>query len=231
MQRLSKILASRGVASRRGCEEIISEKRVKVNGTLVTVPQTMVAESAHITVDGMDTALQKKVYFILNKPKGYVCSNSPQYKKRVLDLFQNVNLRLFTVGRLDKNTKGLLIVTNDGKFANDVIHPSRNLEKEYLVKTSQNITHDDLLKIADGAFIEKKLVKPTFVKKVRKGTVKIGIKEGKKHEVRILIKKAKLKIVELKRIRIGPLVLGTLQEGYYREMRSKEIDLFLKTKN
>lgn len=231
MQRLSKILASRGVASRRGCEEIISEKRVKVNGTLVTVPQTMVAESAHITVDGMDTALQKKVYFILNKPKGYVCSNSPQYKKKVLDLFQNVNLRLFTVGRLDKNTKGLLIVTNDGKFANDVIHPSRNLEKEYLVKTSQNITHDDLLKIADGAYIEKKLVKPTFVKKVRKGTVKIGIKEGKKHEVRILIKKAKLKIVELKRIRIGPLVLGTLQEGYYREMRSKEIDLFLKTKN
>lgn len=231
MQRLSKILASRGVASRRGCEEIISEKRVKVNGTLVTVPQTMVAESAHITVDGMDTALQKKVYFILNKPKGYVCSNSPQYKKRVLDLFQNVNLRLFTVGRLDKNTKGLLIVTNDGKFANDVIHPSRNLEKEYLVKTSQNITHDDLLKISDGAFIEKKLVKPTFVKKVRKGTVKIGIKEGKKHEVRILIKKAKLKIVELKRIRIGPLVLGTLQEGYYREMKPKEIDLFLKTKN
>lgn len=228
MQRLSKILAARGVASRRKCEEIIFEKRVKVNGSLVIVPQTLVSPTAHITVDDKDTAEQKTVYFILNKPKGFVCTNDPRTPKKVLDLFAHIPLRLFTVGRLDKSTKGLLIVTNDGKFANNVIHPSANFEKEYLVKVSQNLSHEDLLNISSGAYIEKKLIKPTFVKKVRRGTLKIGIKEGKKHEVRILIKKAKLKIVELKRIRIGPLLLGSLPDGYFREMSKKEIEQFFK---
>ncbi len=230
MQRLSKILASRGIASRRKCEEIILDRRVKVDGELITTPQTKVAESSNITVDGMDTSSQKKVYFILNKPKGYVCSNSPKDKKKVLDLFQNVHLRLFTVGRLDKSSKGLLLVTNDGKFANKVIHPSSNLEKEYLVKVNETVTHENLLRISDGAFIEKKMIKPTFVKKVRKGTLKVGVKEGKKHEVRILMKKAKLKVLELTRIRIGPLVLGAIPEGFYREMSKKEINLFLEEK-
>ena len=170
MQRLSKILAQRGVASRRKCEKIIEEKRVKVNGILITKPQEHFDEdNVDITVDDKPIGeKEKKVYFLLNKPKGYVCTNEKdtpkKSKKRVLDLFKDLPYRLFTVGRLDKNTTGLLIVTNDGYFANKVIHPSSNIEKEYLVKVVNNISHKDLLEISKGTEIEGKWIKPTFVK-------------------------------------------------------------------
>jgi 23S rRNA pseudouridine2605 synthase len=228
MQRLSKILTSFGIASRRGSEKIIFENRVKVNGKLINTPQTMVSEEDIIEVDNKKLKnLEKKVYYVLNKPKGLTCTNCTTTKKRVIDLF-NIDVRLFTVGRLDKNTTGLLIVTNDGHFANRVIHPSFNIEKEYLVRVSTKITHKHLISISKGAFIEKKLRKPVAVKKVNSKILKITVKEGKKHEVRIFVKKADLKILELKRIRIGFLKLNSLLEGEYREMKKEEILRFKK---
>ncbi len=220
-QRLSKVLAAAGVASRRACEELIFDGRVTVNGKVTRVPQTLVSlPNDHILVNGQEIfSVQKKVYYILNKPSGFICSNARVgSKKLVTDLFAAHPERLFTVGRLDRDTTGLLLVTNDGHFANKVIHPSANITKEYLVKVQQEVMHDHLLAISKGIFIDGSLVKPVKVTKIRKGTVKIAVKEGKKREVRLLVSEAGLDLLELSRIRIGGLHLGPLEEGLYREM-------------
>ncbi len=224
-KRLSKALAAAGVASRRAAEKLIFEGRVKVNGTVEKVPQTLVNwDSDVILVD--DESIkgeEKKVYYILNKPHGFVCSSARiGTKKLVIDLFAHLNLRLFTVGRLDRDTTGLLLVTNDGHFANKVIHPSSNIAKEYLVKTVQEITDVHLKAILKGTYIEDSWIKPVKVEKVRKGTLKIVVKEGKKREVRLLVQNAGLEILELSRIRIGGLRLGPILEGTFREMTDNE---------
>ena len=224
-KRLSKALAAAGIASRRACEEIIFAGRVKVNGEIVRTPQTLVDwKKDSISVDNKKVkGEENKIYYALNKPKGYVCSSSRiTGKKIVRDIFLKNGERLFTVGRLDRDTTGLIIVTNDGDFAQKVIHPSRNVQKEYLAKTQQEITHEHLVKISNGTLIEDKIIKPLSVKKVRKGTVKVVVTEGKKHEVRLLLKNAGLIILELCRIRIGGLVLGRLAEGQWRVISEKE---------
>ena len=134
-KRLSKALAAAGVASRRACEELIFAGRVQVNGETILLPQHHIDWSRdQIHLDGEPVKNeQKKVYYLLNKPTGYICSNTrPGKQKIVLDLFPNTLERLFTVGRLDKETAGLLLVTNDGHFANQVIHPSSNIIKKYI---------------------------------------------------------------------------------------------------
>jgi 23S rRNA pseudouridine2605 synthase len=229
-KRLSKALAAAGVASRRACEELIFEGRVTVNGKTVLVPQTMVNwDRDQICVDGSGVKKeQRKLYFFLNKPSGYLCTNArPKERDRiVLDLFAGYSERLFTVGRLDKETTGLLLVTNDGHFANQVIHPSSNIEKEYLLKTTEEVTEKHLKIISRGAPVDGRWVRPVSVRKVRRGTVKICVKEGKKHEVRLLAERAGLPIMELTRIRIGDLLLGSMPEGTFRPLTKKEIDYF-----
>jgi len=230
MKRLSKALAAAGVASRRACEELIFDGKVTVNGQIVLTPQTLVSwENDEICIDEVPVSKeQERVYFILNKPKGYICTNARiGSKKLVIDLFQKLPYRLFTVGRLDRDTTGLLIVTNDGHFAQQVIHPSKGLTKEYLVKATQEITHEHLASIAKGGIIEGTRVKPVRVSKMRKGTVKIVVREGKKREVRLLVQKAGLDIVSLHRIRIGSLVLGNLEVGEFRPLTEKEKKLLL----
>jgi len=223
-QRLSKVLASAGVASRRKCEEMIFAHRVRVNGTIASLPQTLVGSADELLVDGaLVTAVEQKFYFLLNKPKGYICSaKGNQRSKLVLELFTDISARLFTVGRLDKETQGLLLVTNDGHFANDVIHPSKNIHKEYLLKTGQEITIDHLAAISNGTLVEGVFVKPIRVKKVRKGTVKVVVTEGKKREVRLLAENAGLIVHELTRIRIGGLHLGSLPLGGWRFLTERE---------
>ena len=182
-------------------------------------------ETDKITVDGKSvTQKEKKYSFMLNKPEGYICSNT-RYSKRtrlVIDFFEQYNTRLFTVGRLDKETEGLILVTNDGHFANQVIHPSSNLAKEYIAKTGHEITDKHLKEIASGTWVEGTYVKPVKVSKVRKSTVKVVVKEGKKHEVRLLLEKAGLETRYLKRVRIGGLTLGSLPVGKWKEMSLKE---------
>ena len=226
-KRLAKYMAASGVASRRKCEELIFAGRVKVNGKTVLLPQTMVDGTEEITVDREKVEnIEKKVYFLLNKPANTLCSpNKSKRSKLVLDLFTEVKERLFTVGRLDKDTTGLLIVTNDGEFANRVIHPSSSIQKEYIAKTDHEITADHLKIISAGTYVEGTFVKPLKVKKVRKGTVKVVVGEGKKREVRLLIAAAGLEVRELKRVRIGNLVLGDLPLGAWRPMSEKEKEL------
>ncbi|CAM0117889.1 pseudouridine synthase [Rhabdochlamydiaceae symbiont of Dictyostelium giganteum] len=230
MKRLSKALAAAGVASRRACEQLIFEGKVSVNGEIVRLPQTLVEWGKDvIAVQGTELEQeQEKVYFMLNKPRNYICSHFRQgTKKLVVDLFDHLPYRLFTVGRLDRDTTGLLIVTNDGHFAQDVIHPSKGLTKEYLVKTTQEITHEHLIDLSKGGLVEGTWVKPTKVAKVRKGTLTITVQEGKKREVRLLVQKAGLDLISLHRIRIGSLVLGPLEEGEFRPLSEHEKDQLL----
>lgn len=223
--RLSKVLAAAGIASRRHAEDLIFQGLVTVNGQCVRIPQTMACpKEDDIRFRGERIMPSvKKIYYILNKPKGTTCSSAKTDGRRlVLDIFPPQDGRLFTVGRLDRDTTGLLIVTNDGHFANSVIHPSANLTKEYVVKTKEEITHEHLTRISKGTFVEDVFVKPKKVVKVRRGTVKITVSEGKKREVRLLAANAGLSVVSLERIRIGGLTLGDIPEGAYREMTPLE---------
>lgn len=231
-KRLSKTLAAAGVASRRASEELIFAGKVKVNGEVTHTPQMLVDPSIdEIMVNGKKLeAEEKKVYYLLHKPLGYICTDVEKKggAKRVLDLFSHLPYRLFTAGRLDQETTGLIVVTNDGDFANRVIHPSFNNSKEYLAKTNQEITCEHLVTISEGVRIQNTFIKPVSVTKVRRGTLKIVVSEGKKHEVRTLLAEAGLTIRELSRLRIGPLSLSGIPEGEYREMTPHEILLFNK---
>ncbi|MCH1429930.1 MAG: pseudouridine synthase [Chlamydiales bacterium] len=220
-ERLSKTLANAGVASRRGAETLIFDGRVSVNGEIVLVPQTKVnPHEDKIRVDDKAISVSSNaIYILLNKPKGYVCSCSKEFHpKIILDLFPDINARIFPVGRLDKATTGLILLTNDGQFANKVIHPRSNIEKEYLASTDVFLTDTHLKRISEGITIEGKKILPVKVQKVRKNKLKITVKEGKKHEVRLLIKAAGMKTQSLKRIRIGGLSLGSLEEGQYKKV-------------
>jgi len=225
-KRLGKALASAGVGARRKCDDLIFAKRVKVNGKVADSPGILVDLSEDVvTVNGKRVEDEAKVYYILNKPKGYHCTNKRpgERAKIVIDLFPENNERLFCVGRLDKETEGLLVVTNDGDFANKLIHPSSNISKEYLVKTDKEITPEHLKKLSEGIEIDGRPIRPVKVKKVRRGTIKISVKEGKKHEVRLMLADADLEVLSLQRIRVGHLVLGNLQPGEFRSIKHKEI--------
>ncbi len=224
-KRLSKVLAAAGIASRRACEELIFAGRVTVNGKPEKTPQTLVdLKTDKIAVDGEPILREEPLaYYLLNKPAGYVCTQARRASERlVLDLIEDKSERLFTVGRLDKATGGLIIVTNDGDFANQVIHPSSNISKEYLAKVDLNVTHEHLVSISGGTLVDGAHVKPIAVTKVRRNTLKIVVGEGKKHEVRLLLQAAGLKVHELTRIRIGSLILGKLAVGSYRRMTERE---------
>ncbi len=226
-ERLGKVLAHAGIASRRAAEELIFEGLVKVNGKVVTLPQELVdAEHDKILYNGKPIKLEKKVYYLVNKPEGYICTNAPA-KKRAIDLIGPTPYRLYTIGRLDKDTSGLLVITNDGEFANKVMHPSSRIPKEYLVKVDKEVAHEHLVAMSEGMWVEGGFVKPLAVRKVRRGTIKVIICDGRKREVRRLAEKAGLEVRSLTRIRIGDLVLGGLNAGQFRELTMRERDLLL----
>lgn len=219
-----------GVASRRKCDEIIFSHVVRVNGSIVSEPFVNVdTEQDEVTVSGQSVYLAKKVYFLVHKPLGYVCSCEKKFPgtKLVVDMFSHLPYRLFTVGRLDKETSGLILVTNDGEFANKIIHPSYGITKEYLLKVGCDVSAKNLADLMKGTIIDGKRVRPVSVEKIRRGTLKIVVNEGKKHEIRLFAEAAGLPLLELKRIRIGSFVLGGLSYGKYRELTQKELDTYL----
>ncbi len=224
--RLSKVLASCGVASRRGAEELIFDGLVKVNGTPIFTPQTIVdTDTDRITVSGKAiTPPESKIVYMLNKPVGHICSSRRFDEDRLaIDLIQNDGRRLYTVGRLDRESKGLILITNDGQLAQTLMHPSFQIEKEYLVKTKNPIREEHLALIAKGTVVEGTFCRPIKVIKINDYSLSLVVKDGKKHEVRCFITNAGLKLEELKRTRIGTLQLGRLPSGSYRELDPKEI--------
>lgn len=224
--RLCKAIALSGICSRRKADEMISDGRVKVNGQYITELGTKIDPSKDIIIvdEARKVQLEPKRSYLFHKPKGVICSCSKVgNKKIILDYFSRTPLRLFSIGRLDKETSGLLLVTNDGDLAQKIIHPSANIIKEYEVKVEGEVklTHLEILR--KGAYFDKRLIRPVFVKKIKYNVFTMGIKEGKKHEVRIITHKAKLSISTLKRTRIGSLSLGRLPIGSYRDMTQEDV--------
>lgn len=231
-QRLSKVLQAAGISSRRRCEEIIRKGRVRVNNEVILLPEQQVRCGLDaVAVDGRPIqAQEEKVYYLLHKPRGVVCSARRFSKEKIVqDLFSEEPKRLFSVGRLDKDTEGLLLVTNDGDFAQKVIHPSSGLRKEYIAKTDHEISHHHLVTLSQGMRIDGDWVRPVHVSKVRRGTVKIVLSQGKKHEARLLLEHAGLEVRSLKRTRIGDLHLGTLPVGAWRPLSGEERKRLLST--
>ncbi|PPD71613.1 hypothetical protein GOBAR_DD31485 [Gossypium barbadense] len=212
-QRLSKVLAAAGVASRRGSEELIFNGKVTVNGTVCNAPQTRVdpgKDIIYVNGNRLPKKLPPKVYLALNKPKGYICSSGEKEFRSVLDLFEDYlkawdkinpgspKPRLFTVGRLDVATTGLIIVTNDGDFAQKLSHPSSNLTKEYIATIDGEVRKRHLIAISEGTEIEGVLCVPDSVEllptqpDLSRPRIRIVVHEGRNHEVRELVKNAGL---------------------------------------
>ncbi|MFZ4773321.1 MAG: pseudouridine synthase [Chlamydiia bacterium] len=223
--RLNTFVARYLPISRRKAEELIFSGKVFLNGAPCLEPFARIAYPKDIvTVEGRQLKPRKNfVYYALNKPRGFVCSEKRfRLERLVTDLFPKTDERLFTIGRLDKDSEGLILLTNDGQFAQDISSPKSGVEKEYVVKTLQEITCEHLIALGKGGFVEGTFVKPKSVTKVRKGTTKVVLKEGRKREIRVLFEKVGLEILELKRVRIGNLHLGSLASGQYKSILETE---------
>ncbi|KAI0513810.1 hypothetical protein KFK09_009840 [Dendrobium nobile] len=245
-KRLSKVLAAAGVASRRSSEELIFEGKVTVNGSVCTSPQTRVdlsKDSIYVNGNRLSKRLPPKLHFALNKPKGYICSNGKE-PKSVVSLFDdywkswnktNPGLprpRLFTAGRLDVATTGLIIVTNDGDFAQQISHPSSKFTKEYIATIEGAIHRRHLIAISEGTEVEGVHCVPDYVELLPaqpdapRPRLRIVVHEGRNHEVRELIKNAGLQIHSLKRVRIGGFRLPSdLGLGKYMELKEADLKL------
>ena len=200
---------------------------VVVNGHVVTeLGSKADATKDFIKVSGKQiNKPQSMLYYMLNKPVGYVCSNTRiDGEKIIFDLFPKKLQRLFSVGRLDKDAKGLIILTNDGEFANRVVHPSYNISKEYIVKVGEKICDYHIRVIEKGTYVDNHLVTPYKVKMVKRSTLSIILKDGKRHEIKYLVDKAQLSLVELKRVKIGNLSLGDIPNGSYTQLTNRDLD-------
>ena len=221
-ERIQKILAQAGIASRRKCEDLIAKGRVLVNGKVATLGEKADAEKDRIVVNGKLVEIQKKVYIMLNKPGGYVTTVSEKhYMKTVMDLVK-ISERIFPVGRLDKDTEGLLLLTNDGELANKLTHPRYEVEKEYFVVVNRPISDQHMEQLQKGIVIDGRRVQIRGID-VWAAKAMIRIHEGRKHIVRRLFEKVGLTVVRLSRTRVGQLEIGNLQPGKWRHLSDAEL--------
>lgn len=228
-ERLQRVLAQRGVASRRASEELIREGRVQVNGQVVTELGTRV-DAIHdkIMVDGKPLARQKPRYLLLNKPPGFITTVSDERSRwTVMDLI-NVPERVYPVGRLDRETQGLLLLTNDGEVANRVMHPRYKLSKEYQVVTDRRPNDGQLQELRDGVLVQDKLVVPDEVRLLRETAegivIKLVIHEGMFHVVRQMMDKVNINVVKLRRQRVGPISVSGIPLGAWRDLTPGELE-------
>lgn len=228
MERLQKFMSSSGVASRRKSEDIIKDGRVKVNGKIVTeLGRKIDPKKDEIRVDNKIIKKEKSRYILLNKPSGYITTtNDPQGRKTVMDLI-NIKERVYPVGRLDYDTTGLLLLTNDGEVANKVMHPSYKIDKEYLSTISGTLSKKDIDLLENGIKLSDGITAPAEVEIVveysNRSIVKITLHEGRKNQIKRMFKKLGYSVEELKRIKIGPLTLDSeLKLGNYRFLTKAE---------
>ena len=223
--RLQVYLSHAGVASRRAAKEIIVQGRVSVNGTTITAQGAKVSETDAVLLDGKLLHLESRLlYYALNKPPGYICSSSdPQGRPLALSLLNESKERLYSVGRLDFLSSGLIFFTNDGNFASRLGHPAFGLEKEYVVEAT-GVIHDKVVDAFNsGITIEGESYKAKSAEKTGRKSLRIILVEGKNREIRRVFSHFHLHPVLLKRVRIGNVLLGDLQEGKSRPLTDKEI--------
>ncbi len=228
--RLQKVLAQAGVGSRRGCEQLILAGRVSVDGRPLTTLGVRVDPRAQvITVDGETIRAQRPQHFLLNKPRGYLCTNKdPQGRPRVIDLFPVGGPRLFTVGRLDENSQGLLMVTNDGDLAHRLVHPRYQVPRLYRVQVAGHPTRDSLDAIRHGVHFSDGFFRvhsaSTFKTRGRSTFLNLELRQGQNREIRRLLARIGHKVMSLERISFGPLRLGRLKLGQHRPLRPSEFE-------
>lgn len=224
MMRLQKFLASAGITSRRKAEELITAKKIKVNGKIVTKLGTKIDEQKD-KVEYQDEIIElesEKIYIALNKPIGYISSASDQQGKSVFNLIK-ANQRVYPVGRLDKKSSGLLLLTNDGEFANQLTHPRYGSEKEYFVVLDQDLKSEDIKKLEKGMTISNKRIQPVKVIMAKNKSTRLILKEGVNRQIRRMLGELGYTVIKLKRIRIGKLELGDLKQGKWREIEKEDI--------
>jgi 23S rRNA pseudouridine2605 synthase len=229
-ERIQKIMAAAGIASRRAAEEIILEGRVRVNGAVVTeLGAKADPDKDHVKVDGkLINPKQPKTYLMLNKPAGCVTTMfDPEGRPTVTSLLKGVKTRVYPVGRLDYDTEGLLLLTNDGDFAFRVTHPSHELPKTYQVKVKGVLEDRQIENLEQGVFLKDGKTAPARVKKLRKeesnSWIEITIHEGRKRQVRRMIDHTGHSVIKLKRVRIGSLGIGDLPLGSFRYLTPDEV--------
>lgn len=233
-ERLQKILAQAGIASRRKAETYIVEGRVTVNGALVTeLGSKADPDRDHIKVDGRLLRQPKNhVYLALYKPREVVTTVSdPQGRRTVMHLLKGVKQRVFPVGRLDYQSEGLLLMTDDGEFANRITAPATHLEKTYLVKANGHLTMEQLAQFREGISLHGRRTAPAKIKLLKQGDnpwYEVKITEGRQNQIRIMFKNFGRLVEKLKRVRIGFLTVGDLGPGDHRMLTPQEVEKFRK---
>lgn len=229
--RIQKVLSDNGILSRRKAEEAILQKRVQVNGRPAEIGQKIDPKRDVIALDGVNVALSRRkqnFYIMLNKPRGYVTTTSDEMGRAcVSDLVADAPQRVYPVGRLDKVSEGLLLLTNDGHFANTVMHPRNHISKTYRATVRPGVTEEQLLKLATGVEIDGVMTLPATVHVVtrdpERAVVQITIFEGRNRQIRKMCEALGLTVARLKRTSVGPLKLGMLKPGKWRELTASEL--------
>ena len=230
MDRLQKVIANSGYCSRRKAEELIKQGKVYVNGVKITELGTKASYGDEILVEGNLIEYEEKEYYLFYKPRGVVCTTKDDKgRKTVLDYFDDVQKRIYPIGRLDYDTTGLLLLTNDGDFANLMMHPSSKIDKFYVAKVKGIVTPDEIKKLKKGVILDGKKIYPSRVKlkKIDKknltSIVEITIHDGINHEVKRLLEFINHEVIKLKRESFGFLTLGNLKSGEKRSLSTKEV--------
>jgi len=230
MERLQKVIAQAGVASRRKAELLIQEGKVTVNGKKVTELGTKVGLNDDVRVEGVPLERERKVYYLFYKPRGVISAvTDDKGRKTVVDFFPHVEERIFPVGRLDYDTSGLLLLTNDGEFANLMTHPSNQMDKTYIVKTEGIVQRHLLKQLASGIKLEDGMTAPARVKEVgvdrkkNRSLLEVTIHEGRNRQVRRMFEAIGHPVQKLRRDRFAHLTLHGLNAGDYRELTAHEI--------
>lgn len=230
MERLQKVIANSGYTSRRNAEKLITEGKVSVNGEIVTELGTKVNNDDIILIDGVEiNKEEKKVYFLLNKPRGYISSvKDDKGRNTIVDLI-DTDLRIYPIGRLDYNTTGIILLTNDGEFANHLMHPRNNIKKTYLAKIEGILSRDDIIALKKGIVIDGRKVDTSNFKIKKKdleknvSLVEITLIEGRNHIVKNIFSSLKHDVIKLTRTSYSFLTLDKLKSGEYRELTLKEV--------
>ncbi len=236
--RINKFLAQAGLGSRRSCEQFVLDSKIRVNGKIIKDLATDIDLQNDI-VEYKNKKLHlssNKIYLMLNKPAGYlVTSNDPFERQTVFDLLPDFKEHIFPIGRLDKNSEGLLFLTNDGEFAQKITHPSKKFPKTYLVKAKGRIYFRNLRDLREGVQLDdgKTLPAKVFIKSYNKSQnitkLRMVIYEGRNRQIRRMLKAVGSSVIELKRVQIGEVNIGKLPKGEWRHLKNKEVGSILKT--
>lgn len=229
MERLNKILAHAGVGSRRHCDDLILAGRVTVDGHRVRELGTRVnPDEQRVCVDEQPIHGERLVYWLVHKPRGYLCTNyDPGKRPRAVDLVPNVPQRVYTVGRLDEHSEGLLLLTNDGDLAHRLMHPRFGVEKTYLVLVAGDPSPEDCRQLLQGIWLSEGRVRAARIKRLKRHGpntwLRIVLREGKNREVRRMLARQGHKVLRLRRIALGSVQLGSLASGKARKLKAAEL--------